>query len=58
MASFKASTQKLAPIVFDSRQDSTLRVAQSVIGHVFGARRAVLWGMNFGVDGMLVNAKI
>jgi len=31
MASFKASTQKLASSVFDSRQDSTLRVAQSMI---------------------------
>jgi len=28
-ASFKASTQKLASSVFDNRQDSTLRVAQS-----------------------------
>jgi len=31
MASFSASTQKSACIVFDSRQLSTLRVAQSMM---------------------------
>ena len=31
MASFKASTQKLASNVLDSRYDSTFRVAQSII---------------------------
>jgi len=31
MASFKASTQKLASSVFDNRHASTLRVAQSMI---------------------------
>ena len=30
-ASLKASTQKLASSVFDNRQDSTLRGAQSMI---------------------------